>query len=89
MVNGEGVVTREGRAIQKQSIWCAGLSCLSGSSNRTNETDRRNQIDQTDQIPALRHVGLKDRNSFVALQLVKGESHDSNPAKHGSCIKCE
>jgi hypothetical protein len=36
----------EGRVIQRQSIWCAGLSCLSGSSNQTNETDRRNQMNQ-------------------------------------------
>ena len=32
-------------------IWCAGLSCLSRSSNHTHETDRRNQMDQ---IPATR-----------------------------------
>ena len=41
----------EGRRIQRQSIWCAGLSCLSRSSNHTHETDRRNQMNQ---IPAPR-----------------------------------
>ena len=35
--------------IQRQSIWCAGLSCLFRSSNQANETD---QTDQMDQIPA-------------------------------------
>ena len=39
----------EGRAIQRQSIWCAGLSCLSRSSNQTNKTDQR---DQMNQLPA-------------------------------------
>ena len=37
--------------IQRQSSWCAGLSCLSRSSNQTNETDQR---DQTNQLPATR-----------------------------------
>ena len=41
----------EGRAIQRQSIWCAGLSCLSRSSNHTHETGRKNQMNQ---IPATR-----------------------------------
>ena len=45
-----GLSLSEGRAIQRQSIWCAGLSCLSHSSNQTNETDQR---DQMDQIPAM------------------------------------
>jgi hypothetical protein len=30
--------------IQKQYIWCAGLSCLSRSSNHTHQTDQMNQI---------------------------------------------
>jgi len=37
-----------------QSIWCAGLSCLSCSLNETNETDRRNQMNQ---LPATRRTG--------------------------------
>ena len=37
-------------AIQRRSIWCAGLSCVSRSSNPTNETDRN----QMNQIPAPR-----------------------------------
>jgi hypothetical protein len=41
----------EGRGIQRQSIWYAGLSGLSRTSNQTNETDRRNQMNQ---IPATR-----------------------------------
>jgi hypothetical protein len=41
----------EWRAIQRQSIWCAGLSRLSGSSNQTNEID---EGDQMNQIPATR-----------------------------------
>jgi hypothetical protein len=41
----------EGRAIQRQSIWCAGLAGLSRSSNHTHEPDLRNQMDQ---IPATR-----------------------------------
>jgi hypothetical protein len=36
----------ERRAIQRQSIWCAGLSGLARSSNRTHDTDRRNQMNQ-------------------------------------------
>lgn len=38
-------------AIQGPSIWCTGLSCLSGSSNQINRMDQTNQ---TDQIPATR-----------------------------------
>ncbi len=41
----------EGRIIQRQSIWCTALSCLSRSSNQTNELDQRNQMNQ---IPAMR-----------------------------------
>ena len=37
--------------IQRQSIWCAGLSGLSRSSHHTHETDRRNQMNQ---FPATR-----------------------------------
>jgi hypothetical protein len=33
-------------AIQRRSIWCAGLSGLARSSNHTHETDRRNQMHQ-------------------------------------------
>jgi len=36
---------------QGRSIWCAGLSCFSRSSNQTNQKD---QIDQMNQIPATR-----------------------------------
>jgi hypothetical protein len=46
-----------GGAIQRQSIWCAGRSSLSRSSNQTNETDQRNQMDHLNQmnpIPATR-----------------------------------
>jgi len=35
----------------RQSIWCAGLFCLSRSSNHTPETDQR---DQMNQLPATR-----------------------------------
>jgi hypothetical protein len=35
-----------GRAIQRRSIWCAGLSGLFHSSNHVNETDRKNQMNQ-------------------------------------------
>ena len=41
----------EGRAIQRQSIWCAGLSCLSRSLNQTN---KRDQINRMNQFPATR-----------------------------------
>jgi hypothetical protein len=41
----------KGRAIQRKSIWCASLSCLSRSSNQTNEID---EGDQMNQIPATR-----------------------------------
>jgi len=37
--------------IQRQSIWCAGLSGLSCSSHHTHETDRSNQMNQ---LPATR-----------------------------------
>jgi len=53
MVNGEGVVKREGRVIERLSIWCVGLSGLSRSSrplNQPNQIDRINETDQTDQI---------------------------------------
>ena len=42
-------------------IWCAGLSCLSRSSNQINQknqTDEMNQRDQTNQIPATRREML-------------------------------
>jgi len=45
-----------GMAIQMQSNWCAGLSCLSYSSNQINQKnqiDEMNQIDQIDQIDQL------------------------------------
>jgi hypothetical protein len=58
MVNGEGVMKREGRAIQRQSIWCAGLAGLSRLPNHTHETDRRNQMDQ---IPATRREMVQRR----------------------------
>jgi hypothetical protein len=41
----------KGGAIQRQSIWYAGLSGLARSSNHTHETDRRNQMNQ---FPATR-----------------------------------
>ena len=37
--------------VMRQSIWCAGLFCLSRSSNHTPETDQR---DQMNQLPATR-----------------------------------
>ena len=50
MVSGwTGPSSCEGRVIQKQSIWCAGLACLSRSSNHTIETDQRDRIDQKNQ----------------------------------------
>jgi len=53
MVNGEGVVKREERVIQRRSIWCVGLSGLSRSSrplNQPNQIDRTNETDQSDEI---------------------------------------
>jgi hypothetical protein len=45
----------EMKAIQRRSIWCAGLSCLARSTNHTHETDRRHQMNQ---IPATRREML-------------------------------
>jgi len=45
-------VLYEERAIQIQSIWCAGLSGLARSSNHTNQTNQIDQRDQMSQIPA-------------------------------------
>jgi hypothetical protein len=36
---------------QRQSIWCAGLSCLSRSSNQTNEIDQKDQMNQIPPAP--------------------------------------
>jgi hypothetical protein len=36
-----------GGAIQRQSLWCAGLSCLSGSSNQPNEIGQGKQMSKT------------------------------------------
>jgi hypothetical protein len=44
----------EGRAIQRQPIWCAGLSCLSRSSNQINQKDQMDHIDEMNQVPATR-----------------------------------
>ena len=44
-------------ANSEQCIWCAGLSCLSRSSNQINQknqTDEMNQRDQMNQLPATR-----------------------------------
>jgi hypothetical protein len=38
------------RAIQRQSIRCAGLSYFSRSLNQPNERDQRDQVDQRDQM---------------------------------------
>jgi hypothetical protein len=48
----------EGMAIQRRSDWCAGLSCLSRSSNHRHETDRKNQMNQTPTLPraAISHM---------------------------------
>ena len=43
-----------GRAIQRQSIWCAGLSCLFCSLNEKDQTNKINQIDEMNQLPATR-----------------------------------
>ncbi len=50
-----GLSLCEGRAIQKQSIWCVGLSCRSRLSNQTAE---KNQKDQMNQLPAPRREML-------------------------------
>jgi hypothetical protein len=44
-----------GEGDSEQSLWYAGLSCLSRSSNQTNEADQRNKMDQ---IPATRREML-------------------------------
>ena len=53
-----------GRAIQRRSIWCAGLSCLARSSNQINQknqTDEINQKDQTNQLPVTRREMLEGK----------------------------
>src|SRR5437773_4014496 len=64
----------EERAIQRQSIWCAGVSCLSRSSNQTNESDQTNQIDQMNQLPAMRR-GMSHCKTLKALPQGRS-SHD-------------
>jgi hypothetical protein len=52
-----------------QPIWCAGQSCLSRSSNQTNESDQKNQtnqIDQMNQLPAMCR-GMLDCKTLKAL----------------------
>jgi len=44
----------KGGAIQRQSIWCAGLSGLPHSSNDTNHINQIDQTDQMNQLPATR-----------------------------------
>jgi len=61
-------VQGEGRGIHKQSIWCAGLSCLSRSSNQINQLDWTNQ---TDQITATRRERVSDAGSFPETQNVR------------------
>jgi hypothetical protein len=48
VVIGGSVLERcvRGGGVQKRSIWCAGLSCLSGSPNQTIEIDQGNQRDK-------------------------------------------
>ena len=56
------VETVRGGAIQRQSksVWCAGLSYPTRSSNQTNDTYRRNQMHQ---LPAMRaKYGRQDLN---------------------------
>ena len=48
----------EGRAIRRQSIWCAGLSCLFHS---LNEMDQTNQTNEMNQIHAMRREMLECR----------------------------
>jgi len=55
---------REGRGIQRQSIWCVGLSCLSRLSNQINETD---QTDQMNQLPDTRHEVVSGPDFFLPL----------------------
>ena len=43
-------------AIQRRSIWCEGLFCLSRSLIKKNETNQRKQIDQIDQINQLDQI---------------------------------
>ena len=62
------VSTREenqGTAIQRQSIWCASLSCLFPSLNKKNETNQRNQTDQIDQIPAMRREMIECKADLI------------------------
>jgi hypothetical protein len=54
----------EGRAIQRQSIQCAGQSGLSRSSNQTD------QIDETKQIPATRREMISAVGSLPEIQNV-------------------
>ena len=82
---GEGVrVNSEARVRGRSS----GLSCFSCSPNQTNQIDQRNEMSQ---IPATRCEMLdgKTELSCLILQLVQDESCESDPAKHGSRIKCE
>jgi hypothetical protein len=57
----------EGRAIQRQSIWCAGLSSLSRSSNQTNEIDQGNRMNQR---PATR----RENGSYHRFSLPDGRA---------------
>jgi hypothetical protein len=59
-----GPLRCEGRAIQRQSSWCAGLACLSRSSNQPNEADQRNQMNQ---LPATRREMVRVIHSRLSV----------------------
>jgi hypothetical protein len=54
------------RAMHWQSSWCAGMTCLSRSSNQTNETDQRHQ---TDQILAARGEMVPAASALFVMRL--------------------
>jgi len=65
--SGDGVgAVCEAMAIQRRSIWCAGLSYLARSSNHTDETDRRSQMHQ---LPA-RAAKFRMSQLFLPLTLI-------------------
>jgi hypothetical protein len=63
---GKGYVTFSGRPgpclrwgskdDSRESIWCAGLSCLFRSLNKTNQRNQINQIDEIDQKDQLNQI---------------------------------
>ncbi len=80
MGNGESVVMREGRGIQRRSIWCTGLSGLSRSSNQINQKNQTDEMNQRDQMNQL----LAARREMVSGASISSESSQRRRSQRAS-----